>query len=93
VTDAEKLKFVQKKLEDDDQGAQQIWESMGVYLGYGIAHYADFYDIKHVLILGRCTSGHGGDLLIKGVKRVFATEFPELSQKIELHLPDEKYAA
>jgi predicted NBD/HSP70 family sugar kinase len=90
VTDAEKLKFVQNKLEAGDSGAQKIWESMGVYLGYGIAHYADFYDIKHVLILGRCTSGRGGDLLIKGVKEVFAAEFPEQLQKIELHLPDEK---
>jgi predicted NBD/HSP70 family sugar kinase len=90
VTDAEKLKFVQNKLEAGDPGAQKIWESMGIYLGYGIAHYADFYDIKHVLILGRCTSGSGGDLLIKGVKEVFAAEFPELLSKIELHLPDEK---
>jgi len=90
VTDAEKLKFVQNKLEAGDPGAQKIWESMGIYLGYGIAHYADFYDIKHVLILGRCTSGCGGDLLIKGAKEVFAAEFPELLQKIELHLPDEK---
>ncbi len=90
VTDAEKLKSVQNKLEAGDPGAQKIWESMGIYLGYGIAHYADFYDIKHVLILGRCTSGRGGDLLIEGVKDVFAAEFPELLQKLELHLPDEK---
>ena len=90
VTDAEKLKFVQNKLEAGDPGAQKIWESMGIYLGYGIAHYADFYNIKHVLILGRCTSGRGGDLLIQGVKEVFAAEFPELLQKIETHLPDEK---
>jgi predicted NBD/HSP70 family sugar kinase len=89
VTDAEKLKFVQQKLEAGDPGAQKIWESMGIYLGYGIAHYADFYDLKHVLILGRCTSGRGGDLLIEGVKKVLAAEFPEL-QRIELHLPDEK---
>jgi predicted NBD/HSP70 family sugar kinase len=90
VTDAEKLKFVQKKLEAGDENALKIWQSMGVYLGYGIAHYADFYNIKHVLILGRCTSGHGGDLLIEGAKKVFETEFPELLKKIELHLPDEK---
>jgi predicted NBD/HSP70 family sugar kinase len=90
LTDAEKLKFVQEKLEAGDPGAQKIWESMGVYLGYGVAHYADFYDIKHVLILGRCTSGRGGDLLIQAVEKVFAAEFPELLQKIELHLPDEK---
>ncbi len=90
VTDAEKLKFVQKKLEAGDEGALNIWRSMGIYLGYGIAHYAEFYDIKHVLILGRCTSGRGGDLLIEGAKKVFAAEFPELLKKIELHLPDEK---
>jgi predicted NBD/HSP70 family sugar kinase len=90
VTDAEKLKFVQEKLEAGHEGALKIWQSMGVYLGYGIAHYADFYDIKHVLILGRCTSGRGGDLLLEGAKKVFETEFPELLSKIELHLPDEK---
>ena len=90
ITDAEKLKFVQQKLEAGDDGASKIWQSMGVYLGYGIAHYADFYDIKHVLILGRCTSGRGGDLLIEGAKNVFESEFPGLVKKIELHLPDEK---
>jgi predicted NBD/HSP70 family sugar kinase len=90
VTDAEKLKIVQKKLEAGHEGALKIWQSMGIYLGYGIAHYADFYDIKHVLILGRCTSGRGGDLLLEGAKKVFETEFPELLKKVELHLPDEK---
>ncbi|MFN8382627.1 MAG: ROK family protein [Anaerolineales bacterium] len=90
VTDAEKLKFVQEKLDAGHEGALKIWQSMGVYLGYGIAHYADFYDIKHVLILGRCTSGRGGDLLLEGAKKVFEAEFPELVGKIELHLPDEK---
>jgi predicted NBD/HSP70 family sugar kinase len=90
VTDAEKLKFVQDKLEAGHEGALKIWQSMGVYLGYGIAHYADFSEIKHVLILGRCTSGRGGDLLIEGARKVFETEFPGLLKKIELHLPDEK---
>jgi predicted NBD/HSP70 family sugar kinase len=90
LTDAEKLVFVQKKLEDGHEGALKIWQSMGTYLGYGLAHYADFYDIKHVLILGRCTSGLGGDLLLEGAKQVFQAEFPELLDKIALHLPDEK---
>jgi len=90
VTDAEKLKFVQEKLEAGHEGAVKIWQSMGVYLGYGIAHYADFYEIKHVLILGRCTSGRGGDLLIEGARKVFEAEFPELLKTVELHLPDEK---
>jgi predicted NBD/HSP70 family sugar kinase len=87
---AERLKLVQEKLETGDNGARQIWETMGVYMGYGIAHYADFYDLKHVLILGRCTSGSGGDIIMAGAKRVLATEFPELAARVEIHLPDEK---
>jgi len=90
VTDAEKLEFVQQKLEGGEEGALRIWQSLGIYLGYGIAQYAEFYDIKHVLVLGRCTSGRGGDLLIEGIKKVFKAEFPELMKNIELHLPDEK---
>jgi len=90
VTDAEKLKFVQKKLEAGDGGALKIWQSMGVYLGYGIAQYASFYNIKHILILGRCTSGRGGDLLIEWAGKVLEAEFPKLLKKLELHLPDEK---
>jgi predicted NBD/HSP70 family sugar kinase len=90
ITDAEKLAFVQKHLESGHEGALKIWQSMGIYLGYGLAHYADFYDIKHVLILGRCTSGRGGDLLLEGARQVFQSEFPELLDKIALHLPDEK---
>jgi predicted NBD/HSP70 family sugar kinase len=90
ITDAEKLKFVQEKLEAGEQGARQIWESMGIYLGYALAQFADFYDIKHVLILGRCTSGRGGDMLLDGAQKVLAAEFPELAGQIHVQLPDEK---
>jgi predicted NBD/HSP70 family sugar kinase len=90
LTDADKLKFIQDKLEAGHDGAIKIWQSMGIYLGYGLAHYADFYNIKHVLILGRCTSGRGGDLLLEGAKTVLKSEFPELFERIQLHLPDEK---
>jgi predicted NBD/HSP70 family sugar kinase len=90
TTDAEKLKFVQRKLEAGHQGATQIWQSMGIYMGYSIAHYADYYELKHVLILGRCTSGLGGPLILEGANRVLQTEFPELAAQIKIHLPDEK---
>lgn len=90
LTDAEKLRFVQSVLDSGYGGAAKIWQSMGIYLGYGIAHYAEFYDIKHVLILGRCTSGNGGNLLLEGVTSVFEAEFPELLKTIEIHLPSEK---
>lgn len=90
VPDAEKLKFVQEKLEAGDEGAAQIWQTIGVYLGYAVAHYADFYDLKHVLILGRVTSGRGGALILHEAGRVLHGEFPDLAARIRLQLPDEK---
>ena len=90
IPDAEKLLFVQEKLESGHEGAIKIWQTMGYYLGYALAHYADFYEVKHVLILGRCTSGRGGDLILEGAKDVLRVEFPELVNKFILQLPDEK---
>lgn len=90
LTDAERLKFVQEKLEAGHEGARQIWRTIGVYLGYGLAHYADFYDLKHVLILGRVTSGSGGELILEGAKQVLGDEFPEVAASVQVQLPDEK---
>jgi len=89
ITNAEKLEFVQAKLEAGDEGAARIWQSMGIYMGYAIAHYADFYELKHVLIVGRCTSGRGGQLILDGASRVLEAEFPELA-RVNIQLPDEK---
>ena len=89
ITDAEKLKFVQEKLEAGHAGAAQIWQSMGYFMGYGLAHYADFYPLKHVLILGRCTSGRGGQMILDGANTVLRAEFPDLAH-IHIQLPDEK---
>lgn len=89
LSDAAKLEFVQAKLEAGHPGAVQIWESIGIYLGYAIAHYTDFYDLKHVLLLGRCTSGRGGPLILRGAQAVLKEEFADLAARIHLHLPDE----
>jgi predicted NBD/HSP70 family sugar kinase len=90
IPDAEKLKFVQEKLEGGHPGAEKIWQTMGIYLGYALAHYADFYEIKHALILGRCTSGRGGDLILSGANNVLQAEFPDAASRMVVQLPDEK---
>ena len=90
MTNAAKLRFVQEKLEAGDKDVEKIWLTIGTYLGYTIAHYADFYEIKHVLILGRCTSGKGGNLILERAKEVLKIEFPDLAKKINIQLPDEK---
>lgn len=90
ITDAEKLEFIQEHLERGTPGASEIWQSIGIYLGYTIPHYAEFYDFKHLLILGRCTSGQGGRLILDWANRVLEIEFPGLAQRIDIQLPDEK---
>lgn len=90
LTPAEKLKVVQKEMENGNPEAAKIYETIGVYFGYAIAYYALFYDIDHVLIMGRVTSGEGGALLLGKTQEVLDKEFPELAKKIALHIPDEK---
>ena len=89
LSPAEKLKVVQQLHSQGDERAKKIFETIGVYFGYAVAYYAMFYEIKHVLILGRVTSGEGGNVVLEKAKQVLETDFPELDQKIRLHIPDE----
>jgi predicted NBD/HSP70 family sugar kinase len=86
----EKLKRVQKLMEEGDDRARRIYETIGTYLGYAVGHFSDFYDLENVLILGRVTSGRGGDVILSKAKEVMKVEFPELDGKIAFHIPDEK---
>ncbi len=86
---AEKLKVVQKLMAEGDERAAKIYETIGAYFGYAVAYYAIFYDIKHVLLMGRVSSGEGGNILYKTAQKVLAEEYPELAGKITIHLPDE----
>ena len=88
LSPAEKLKVVQAKMEQGDAGARAIYETIGVYLGYTLAFYAMFYDINHVLLMGRVTSGEGGDLVLGKAQEVLRAEYPEL--RMQVNLPDEK---
>jgi predicted NBD/HSP70 family sugar kinase len=86
----EKLKHVQALMQKGDHRAEKIYQTIGACLGYAIAHYADFYDFRNVLTLGRVTSGAGGDIIISIAKEVLQIEFPELSTRVAFHIPDEK---
>lgn len=86
---ADRLKSVQDLLQAGDERARRIWDTIGVYAGYGIAHYAWLYDLRHVLILGRVTSGDGGSIILEGARNVLQADFPELADTIAIHLPDE----
>jgi predicted NBD/HSP70 family sugar kinase len=84
----EKLKQVQALMDNGDERARKIYETIGIYLGYAAAHYSTFYQFKHILVLGRVTTGPGGTIIVDNAKRVLREEFPELN--INFHVPDEK---
>ncbi|MBE6387652.1 MAG: ROK family protein [Lentisphaerae bacterium] len=86
-----RLEAVQALMADGDERAAKIYRTIGVCFGYAIAHYADFYEIKNLLILGRVSSGKGGEIIIEEAKKVLEKEFPELASGITFRIPDEKF--
>ena len=89
LSPAEKLKVVQKMLADGDPVAKRIFTDIGIYLGYTLAFYSEFYKINVLLLLGRVTSGEAGKLIADKAREVLNAEYPELSS-IKITFPDEK---
>lgn len=87
---ADKLVAVQGLMAKGDQRAIDIYETIGVYFAHAIANYADYYDIRNLLILGRVTSGDGGNLILATAEEVLKDEFPEIGEIISFCTPDEK---
>ena len=86
---AEQLEKVQAAMKEGDERAAKIYSTIGTCFGYAIAHYADFYEISKLLILGRVTSGAGGEIIIAKAEEVLKAEFPELAASIAITTPDE----
>ena len=90
LTPAEKLKVVQALMEKDDPRAAAVYKDIGIYLAYTVVLYSQFYDIHHLMLLGRVMSGKGGDLILSTCNEVLKDEFPALAEKVNVMLPDEK---
>merc|ERR1719326_2062396 len=88
------LKLIQTAMADPEQTAEvsKLYETVGVYLGYALAQYSEFYQIDNVMILGRVSKGDGGDLMMATAKKVLETEFPELPP-ITFHTADDHFKA
>lgn len=85
-----KLEAVQKLAAAGDARALKIYQTIGVFFGYNIAHYTDFYEVRNLLVLGRVLSGEGGDIILQVARQVLKEEFPALAEKLRFHIPDEK---
>ena len=87
----ERLVGVQKFMSEGDERAAKIYRTIGTYFAYAIAHYADFYEIRNLLILGRVTSGNGGEVILQVAEDVLSKEFPDLAKQITFRTPDEQF--
>ena len=90
LTLAQKLKFVQKLMEEDDERAIAVFETIGAYLAYTTVLYSQFYDLDYMMLLGRVMSGKGGDTILRVCNEILADEYPELAKKCMVTLPHEK---
>ncbi|HEY9249907.1 MAG TPA: ROK family protein [Rariglobus sp.] len=86
----ERLVAVQASMAAGNERAQAVYESIGTVLGYSVAHYADFYELRNVLVLGRVTSGAGGEVILEKAREVLRGEFAGLAERVRLAMPDEK---
>jgi predicted NBD/HSP70 family sugar kinase len=87
---AEKLERVQALMSTGDPRARRIYETIGAYFGYAIAHYAEFYEVRNLLALGRAMSGAGGDLILSTAGQVLRAEFPGIAERVRFHVPSER---
>lgn len=85
----ERLEWVQQQMDNGDERIPPIYRTIGTYLGYTIPHFAEFYSLKHLLILGRVSSGAGGEIILEQARKVLDKEFTELSGKVKFQKPDE----
>ena len=86
---SEKLEILQKMAGDGDDRICSIFCEIGGFLGFSAPYYAQFYEISKLFIMGRVTSGVGGDIIVKTARKIIIENFPEYSY-MEISLPDGK---
>lgn len=90
MRDPERLVCVQDAMLRGDPRALQVFTDIGQCFGHAVAHYADFYDVRHVLVLGRVTSGEGGTVILREAKAVLDSEYPATGNHLAFTMPDEQ---
>ena len=87
----ERLKVVQAAMEKGDQKALKVYVQIGRFLAHAIPWYNEFYDYSSMMLLGRVTSGLGGDIILETAKAMLKDIYPDAAERIELIVPDEHF--
>ena len=86
----ERLKTVQAAMEKGDARALKVYIQIGRYLAHTVPWYREFYDYTNLMILGRVTSGLGGEVILETARTMLKDVYPEWAEKIDIFMPDEK---
>ena len=79
---------IQFYAKEGDERALNVFRSIGTAFGYTVAGFREFYPVIHTaVIMGRVTSGVGGDIICDEANRVLADVFPELETTVAV--PDD----
>ena len=79
---------IQALAEQGSETALNVFRSIGTAFGYTVAGFCEFYPvIGTAVIMGRVTSGIGGDVICREANRILAEVFPEL--KTIVSVPDD----
>ena len=86
----ERLVHLQELMAAGDPRAEPVYATIGAYLGYALLDYREWYDVEHLLLLGRVMTGAGGDVIIERTHTVLAAEDPAAAEAITIHVPSER---
>jgi len=86
----ERLKLVQERMLDGDTAALTVFQKIGLYLGYTVPWYREFYGFDSLMILGRVTSGPGGVMILETARLILADQFPDVAEEVDIFMPSEK---
>ena len=86
----ERLKVVQAAMEKREELALRVYLMIGRYLANAAAWYHEFFDYSNLMILGRVTSGFGGDIILNTARMGLEAVDPMLAEQIDIFMPDEK---
>ncbi|MFH1498639.1 MAG: ROK family protein [Verrucomicrobiota bacterium] len=84
---ARRVLAVQSCMATGDDRAAAVYATIGVMLGYAVAHYADFYQIRHVLLYGGALAGAGGRLVLDRARETLALEFGDEFAGLTISMP------
>lgn len=86
----ERLKVVQAAMEKGDEKALKVYLMIGRYLANAVPWYREFYDFSNLMILGRVTSGLGGEVILETARMGLQALDPAMAEEVEIFMPDEK---